>query len=256
MHAAGLLSSYFYGPFHPPTNLGSIYEIVMRLIHYAAGITWVGMLYFFNLVNVQFMKALDGPTKAKVVPELMPRALWWFRWGAAVTVLAGIMIWMRQIHLDVANAKAMGITNASGSTAIWTFFVLWTLAFAVEMGLVMSGKVNGAVMTVIMTVVVAAAAMIFLNMNANDWISNHVLSIGIGGGMGWIMLNNVWGIIWRAQKKIILWTKANAENGTPIPPEVAKLARQAFLASRANFVMSVPMLFFMAAASHYPMFGR
>ena len=54
--------------------------------HFVGGITWIGMLYFFNLVNVNFMKALDAPTKGKVIPELMPRALWFFRWGALVTV--------------------------------------------------------------------------------------------------------------------------------------------------------------------------
>jgi uncharacterized membrane protein len=70
-----------------------------------------------------------------------------------------------------------------------------------------------------------------------------------------IMLLNVWGIIWRNQKKIIAWTKDNATKGTPVPPESAMLARQAFLASRTNFWLSIPMLFFMGAASHYPIFG-
>jgi uncharacterized membrane protein len=70
-----------------------------------------------------------------------------------------------------------------------------------------------------------------------------------------IMLLNVWGIIWRNQKKIIAWTKDNATKGTPVPAESATLARQAFLASRTNFWLSIPMLFFMGAASHYPIFG-
>ncbi len=82
-----------------------------------------------------------------------------------------------------------------------------------------------------------------------------MLSISVGGGLGTIMFLNVWGIIWRCQKKLIAWTKANAERGTPMPPEAAQLARQAFLASRANLWLSFPMLFFMAAASHYPFFS-
>jgi len=65
-----------------------------------------------------------------------------------------------------------------------------------------------------------------------------------------IMLLNVWGIIWRNNKKIINGALA----GTP-PADAAALARQAFLASRTNAWLSIPMLFFMAAASHYPMFG-
>ena len=77
---------------------------------------------------------------------------------------------------------------------------------------------------------------------------NKTIAIGIGGGLGIIMLLNVWGIIWRAQKKIIAWTADNAENGTPIPPESAQLARRAFLASRTNAWLSLPMLLMMSAS--------
>ena len=81
-------------------------------------------------------------------------------------------------------------------------------------------------------------------------------TIGIGGGIGWVMLLNVWGVIWRIQKRLIQWTRENATNGTPIPEKAKAMARQAFLASRANAFLSVVMLFFMGAASHYPMFGK
>jgi hypothetical protein len=60
----------------------------------------------------------------------------------------------------------------------------------------------------------------------------------------------------RMGKRLITWTKANAENGTPIPPESKRMARMVFLTSRANAFLSIPMLFFMGAASHYHMFGR
>jgi len=62
------------------------------------------------------------------------------------------------------------------------------------------------------------------------------------------MLLNVWGIIWRAQKKLIAWTADNADNGTPIPAESAKIARIAFLASRTNAWLSLPMLLMMGAS--------
>jgi uncharacterized membrane protein len=54
-------------------------EMLLRWVHFFAGITWIGLLYFFNFVNGGFMKALDDPTKLKVTPQLMPRASWWFR---------------------------------------------------------------------------------------------------------------------------------------------------------------------------------
>ena len=107
-----------------------------------------------------------------------------------------------------------------------------------------------------MIILVALGAYLFLDMNEHGWESNRLLSIGIGGGLGWIMMLNVWGIIWRMNKEIINWTRDFAKNGTPIPPESPALARMAFLASRTNAWLSIPMLFFMAAASHYPMFGR
>ena len=82
---AALMSS-FHMQF--PTNTADWEQIILRWTHFAAGITWIGLLYFFNLVNVPFQKEMDSPTRAKVVPLMMPRALWWFRWSAVVTVLA------------------------------------------------------------------------------------------------------------------------------------------------------------------------
>ena len=96
----------------------------------------------------------------------------------------------------------------------------------------------------------------FLSLNSHGWESNRLLAIGIGGGIGWVMMLNVWGVIWRIQKRMIQWTRDNAANGTPMPDKAKYMARQAFLCSRANAYLSIPLLFFMGAASHYPMFGK
>jgi len=109
---------------------------------------------------------------------------------------------------------------------------------------------------VIYIVIVFAASAAFLHFNDHGWESNRLIAIGIGGGMGWMMMLNVWGVIWRIQKRIIQWTAANAANGTPMPDKAKGMARQAFLMSRANFWLSFPLLFLMGAASHYPMFGK
>src|SRR5436189_227691 len=66
-------------------------EALFRWMHVFAGITWIGHLYFFNWVNGPLQAKLDGPTKKLVVPELMPRALYWFRWGAAYTWITGAL---------------------------------------------------------------------------------------------------------------------------------------------------------------------
>ena len=66
------------------------------------------------------------------------------------------------------------------------------------------------------------------------------------------MLLNTWGVVWRVQKRMIEWTRLNVEHGTPMPPEAERMARWGFIASRAGFWLSLPMLFFMGAAQHYP----
>src|SRR4029453_16441241 len=65
---------------------------LFRWLHIFAGVIWIGMPYFFNWVNGPSQGPLDAETKKKVVPELMPRALYWFRWGAAWTWLTGVLL--------------------------------------------------------------------------------------------------------------------------------------------------------------------
>ncbi len=230
--------------------------MLLRWVHITAGIVWVGLLYFFNLVNFPFLKELDPKTRAVVVPNLMPKALWWFRWSSVVTVLVGIAWWMHIVATDVRNAVANGQPASSGMISA-SFFLIWTVAFAIEMGVLMSpaeALKKGPVLGVIIAIVVVGASYLFLSLNQQGWESARALSIGIGGGLGWFMMLNVWGIIWRMQKKIIRWNIAAAQ-GEAMPAEAAKVARLAFLTSRVNFWLSFPMLFFMGAASHYLMKG-
>jgi uncharacterized membrane protein len=138
-----------------------------------------------------------------------------------------------------------------------SFFLIWTAVWAVLFVLTCVVKINkGPVLAVLVALVVLLGCYCFLALNNHGWESNHTLATGLGGGMGWVMMLNVWGVIWRFQKKIIGWTKANAANGTAIPDAAKTLARQAFLASRTNAWLSLPMLFLMGASSHYSMFGR
>ena len=243
-----------------PEDVGSaIYvDMALRWVHLVAGITWIGLLYFFNLVNVPVMKALDAPTKGKVIPVLLPKALWYFRWGAVATVLAGWIYWVLLLHREPQPPDGHPGQYMLRTLGIWFMVVLaaWLLNFlllrvppgAKETPLTK----NGYVFAVPVAFIAIVMMWILVELITYKGASNRVLAIAVGGGYGLFMLLNVWGIIWRAQKKIIAWTQANAADGTPIPPESAKLARQAFLASRLNFWLSFPMLLFMAAASHYP----
>ncbi len=234
-----------------PSDFNTNFLMLLRWLHFLAGVTWIGLLYFFNLVNVPFMKEMDAATKGKVVPSLMPKALWWFRWGAVLTVLMGLIYFESYARTDAHNGAA------SSGTVMASFFLIWTAVWAILFVLTCVVKIDkGPVLAVLVAVVVLLACYCFLSLNNHGWESNHTLAIGLGGGMGWVMMLNVWGIIWRFQKKIIGWTKDNAANGTAIPDASKALARQAFLASRTNAYLSLPMLFLMGASSHYPMFGR
>jgi len=256
MFLAALLT-LFRAPSFAFPDASATMQIVFRWLHFLAGITWVGMLYFFNLVNVPFLKEMDSVTKGKVIPSLMPRALWWFRWGAVVTVLFGLALWGNIVEADARNGAANGLSGASSGRPMATFFIIWTLVFAFIYAAIMVLKINkGSVIAIIVTVLVIIGSYLFLDLNTHGWESNRLLSIGIGGGLGWIMMMNVWGIIWRINKKVVAWTRDNAVNGTAIPPQAPAMARVAFLASRTNAYLSIPMLFFMAASSHYPMLGK
>ena len=248
-----LLPAFFSANIHIPGDFNTNFLMILRWIHFLAGITWIGLLYFFNLVNVPFQKELDATTKGKVVPALMPRALWWFRMAAVVTVLAGLAYWGNIVGADARNG------SGSVGAVMGSFFGIWTVVWGILYAVLIPGKGaldKGPVIGVIYAVVVTAAAWLFLSLNNHGWESNRLLSIGIGGGIGWVMMLNVWGVIWRIQKRLIAWTKDNAENGTPIPEQAKRMARMAFLTSRANAYLSIPLLFFMGAASHYPMFGK
>lgn len=66
--------------------------IGLRWVHFVAGITWIGLLFWFSLVNVPFQRVLEPSIKAQVNPPLFTRALAWFRWSAVVTVGAGLLL--------------------------------------------------------------------------------------------------------------------------------------------------------------------
>ncbi|BAU49440.1 membrane protein [Sulfurifustis variabilis] len=156
-------------------------ELVLdRWLHVLAGITWIGLLYYFNAVQVPGVAAAkaDG-TAAGITKHIAPRALLWFRWAAVVTWLSGAY------YLEAAG---IGIGNA------------------------------------------------FL-------LKGGAAPIGLGAWLGTIMLFNVWVLIWPNQKKVLGLVQAD-------DAAKARAARVAFLASRTNTMLSLPMLFFMVAGPH------
>jgi uncharacterized membrane protein len=162
---------------------------VIIWLHVLAGITWIGLLYYFNFVQVPALgdAASDegGPGGAGITKYVAPRALWWFRWGALFTWLTGASYLLHLGMLD--DAFALGMLG--------------------------------------------------------DSVNTYALTIGIGAWLGTLMLFNVWVLIWPNQKKVLGMVEASAD-------EIARGKRIAFLASRSNTLMSIPMVMSMVGAHH------
>jgi len=108
-----------------------IIEFVLRWIHFLSGITWIGILYYFNFLQTPFFGTeLGGSAKSAMTRELVPKALWWFRWGAMFTFGSGVLILLMKLgagnSLDSAYMTRI-LTGALMGTLMWAnvWFVIW-----------------------------------------------------------------------------------------------------------------------------------
>jgi uncharacterized membrane protein len=159
---------------------------LFRWIHFLAGITWIGLLYYFNFVQTPFFAETEPAVRSGAIQKLVPRALWWFRWGAMVTFFSG---WLIILH-------RMGQGGFFAGSYGW--------------------------------------------------------AILLGGLLGSLMWANVWFVIWPNQK-VVIQNAIDTAAGRPANPAAAPAGGRAGLASRTNTALSVPMLFYMGAASHLPL---
>jgi len=159
--------------------------MVLRWIHLGRDYLG-GLLYFFNLVNTPFLKEPTAQQRGIVIPKLMPRALWWFRWSSVVTVLVGIAYWNHAVAVNALNAP--GGQFASVGAMMGSFFVIWTLAFAVENGDfdVAPGALRKGpgIGRHLWPVVIIAAGYVFLRVNEHGWRAMPSLAIASAAGWG------------------------------------------------------------------------
>jgi uncharacterized membrane protein len=164
-------------------------QSVIIWLHVLAGVTWIGLLYYFNFVQVPALAEAagdeGGPGPAAISKYIAPRALAWFRWAALVTWLTGAAFLLHKGQFF--NAFMLGLNT--------------------------------------------------------DPINQYAMTIGVGAWLGTIMLFNVWVLIWPNQKKVLGIVEASAD-------EVARAKNIAFLASRSNTLMSIPMVMSMVGAGH------
>ena len=170
-----------------PFAMASGIKAIVIWAHVAAGVAWIGLLYYFNFVQVPSVAEANadegGPGPAAITRYVAPRALLWFRWAALATWITGAAY----LHLNGVLGDAFELGMRTGNS--------------------------------------------------------YATTIGIGAWLGTIMLFNVWVLIWPNQKKVLGIVEATAE-------EKAKGARTAFLASRTNTMLSIPMLMSMVGAGH------
>ncbi len=211
----------------------NLVESLLRWLHVGAGILWMGHLWFFNWVNAGFTAALDPETKRKVVPELMPRALWMFRWGAIVTWLSGFIL-LGLVYHATGIQFADPLSGNPMAGGIMTLVAL--LAFGVYEP-VAKRVPSPAVHLVFGLVGTALLVWLFTAVGGFGWRGT---AIHLGTAYGTIMAANVWMRIWPAQRRIIAAVKAGE---TPDPALVATSA----LRSKHNAYLSVPLIFTMLA---------
>jgi uncharacterized membrane protein len=88
-----------------------VVDFLSRWGHMLAGVTWIGLLYYFNFVQTEYFKEADGDARVDAFTKLAPRALWWFRWGAMFTFLTGLVLLYsigRGASLDIILGATMG----------------------------------------------------------------------------------------------------------------------------------------------------
>lgn len=103
-------------------------HFIFRFLHLFFGVMWIGLLYYFNYVQGAFMAESDPAGKAQVTQKLLPRAMWWFRWGAMWTWVTGMLMLMINGHLEV-EAAGIGVLNTPPWINILTGGLMGTIMF-------------------------------------------------------------------------------------------------------------------------------
>ena len=156
---------------------------LFRYSHVLAGIMWIGLLWYFNFVQIPSMPNIPDEQKPAIGKVIAPKALFYFRWAALFTIITGFIVSYLNGYLH--QAMTLGIGSGYGKST----------------------------------------------------------AIGIGMWLGVIMAYNVWFVIWPNQKKALGMVECD-------PEEKAKSAKTAMLFSRANTLLSMPMLLSMVAAQN------
>jgi uncharacterized membrane protein len=219
-------------------------ELVIRWIHFLAGVIWIGHLYFFNFVNANFAPTMDADSKKKVVPQLMPRALFWFRWGALYTLVTGwLLLFMiyynnRGGYLLEGGAQVTAMSWLPAFAGLFVGFFVYDLLFKA-----LAKQHNVAVVLWGLLTVGYGLAL----REVFDF-SLRATYIHVGAFFATTMALNVWMRIWPAQRRIITAVK---DGKAPDAADPALAGQR----SKHNTYMSVAVLLFMVSVHQSSMFS-
>ena len=96
---------------------------LFRWGHMLFGVVWIGLLYYFNFVQTEYFKEAEADHRSGAIQKLVPRALWWFRWGAALTFITGLYLLWR-LHGAMTYDITVGATLGT-LMAINVWFIIW-----------------------------------------------------------------------------------------------------------------------------------
>jgi uncharacterized membrane protein len=101
---------------------------LFRWFHIFFGVIWIGLLYYFNFVQGSFFAETDAATKSNAIQKLVPRALWWFRYGALFTILTGIILITGRAHMGFSFATSWGVCILTGMSLGFIMFLnVWVI---------------------------------------------------------------------------------------------------------------------------------
>ena len=213
-----------------------LFELADRWLHFGAGVLWIGLLYFFNWVNSAFAPTMDAETKKKVIPELMPRCLFWFRWGAMYTWITGVLLLFVVYYHGYEGANLFEGQHPKPTPGDWgPAFAGLFVGFAIYDTLFKAMAKQHSVAVVLWGAISVGFGWY---VSSNLGFSDRATYIHVAGLFGTCMFANVWMRIWPAQQRIITAIK----NGEA--PDGADAA-MAGLRSKHNTYMSASLLLFM-----------
>ena len=225
-------------------------QLLYRWVHLIAGVVWLAMLYSFTLIHANAVTALEADVKRKVIPEYVPRTMFWFQWASLLTWLTGTALLMKLYYSSKSSPIMFAATSEhAGEHMPWSqigpaFGCLFALFIVYDVMARVGSKF--AELTYLLWAAVAVGYGCYLDSLLH--MSHRAIFIHIGALLGTAMAANAWMTIAPCFNRIVAATRAGH---APDPKDIVR----AGVRSRHNLYMSTPLLFLMVAVHQEKLLG-